>query len=114
MRSRFHLPASSVRSTTPHTVADNSTKPQSQPQAITPQAVGPIDRYVISGGGGTSTGGNLIVNGTIGEVSATNAQTGGSFTLTGGFWNTVSTEATPTPTPSSSPTPTPTPTPTPP
>src|SRR5215831_2914130 len=120
VRSRFHPQVSSVRTTTSPLVSDNSIKPQSQQQGVTPQAVGPIDHYVIAGGGGTSTGDNLSVSGTVGEVSASNTQAGGSFSLNGGFWNTASATTaatptpTPTPTPSGSPTPTPTPTATPP
>src|SRR5215471_19369786 len=96
-------------------VSIDPTKPRAQQQSVTPQAIGPIDHYVIAGGGGTSTGGNLSVSGTVGEVSAANTQTGGSFSLNGGFWNTVSstTVATPTPTPTPTPGGSPTPTPTP-
>src|SRR5258706_8840568 len=57
---------------------------QSQ-QPGAPQAVGPIDRNVIAGGGGTSTGGNFRVDGTIAETSASNAQSGGAFSEKGGF-----------------------------
>src|SRR5215831_7940502 len=111
----------STRSTeTRAVVPDTLTKRQAQQQSLTPQALGPIDHYVIAGGGGTSTGGTFTETGTVGEVSASNPQIGGSYSLNGGFWNTVSatTAATPTPsptpTPSGSPTPTPTPTATPP
>ncbi|MFO1488775.1 MAG: hypothetical protein U1F65_09880 [Verrucomicrobiota bacterium] len=47
-----------------------------------------IDWYKIAGGGGTSTGGVYSVSGTIGQhdASANNALTGGSYSLTGGFW----------------------------
>ena len=47
-----------------------------------------IDWYKVSGGGGTSTGGVYSVSGTIGQpdASANNAMSGGSFSLTGGFW----------------------------
>src|SRR5207249_2840940 len=49
-------------------------------------------------------------------VSVSNAQSGGQFTMNGGYWNTLQTPsasptATPTPTPTATPTPTPTPTP---
>src|SRR5438094_7175811 len=89
--------------------------PRSQPQepspkVISPEAVGPIDRRVIAGGGGTSSGGSIRVEGTAGETSASRTMSGGSLTLNGGFWNTL--VATATPTPTSTPTPTPTPTPT--
>src|SRR5438477_4266051 len=87
---------------------------QSQtPLSIAPQAVGPIDRRVIAGGGGTSSGGSIRVDGTIAEVSASKTMSGGSLTVTGGFWNTLATTATPTPTPTPTPSPSPTPTPTP-
>jgi Calx-beta domain len=86
--------------------------PEQSPQSLSPQAVGPIDRSVIAGGGGTSMGGSFRLDGTIGEVSASNEQTGGSLSLRGGFWNMID-GSTPTPTPTPSPTPTPTPTPTP-
>jgi hypothetical protein len=45
-----------------------------------------IDWYKVSGGGGTSTGGNYQVSGTIGQHDAGSAMTGGSYSLTGGFW----------------------------
>ena len=40
----------------------------------------------IDGGGGQSTGGEFQVNGTIGQHDAGNTMSGGSFTLSGGFW----------------------------
>ena len=69
----------------------NETKPvESQtPESITPQAVGPIDRHVVAGGGGTSSGGSIKVDGTVGEVSASRTMNGGSLTLNGGFWNVI-------------------------
>jgi len=82
-------------------------------RAVSPEVVGPIDRRVIAGGGGTSSGGSIRVDGTIAEVSASKTMSGGSLTVTGGFWNTLATTATPTPTPTPSPTPTPTPNPSP-
>src|SRR5438067_10328774 len=93
--------------------------PRSQPQepspkVISPEAVGPIDRRVIAGGGGTSSGGSLKVEGTAGETSASKTMSGGSLTLKGGFWNTLDLPpALPTPTPTVTPTPTATPTATP-
>jgi hypothetical protein len=79
-------------------------------------AIGAPEPHVIAGGGGTSSGGSLTITGTIGELSASQPMTGGSITVTGGFWpsTTAASAATPTPTPPASPTPTPTPTPTPP
>ena len=82
-------------------------------KAVSPEVVGPIDRRVIAGGGGTSSGGSIRVDGTIAEVSASKTMSGGSLTVTGGFWNTLATTATPTPTPTPPPTPTPTPNPSP-
>ena len=49
-----------------------------------------IDWYKISGGGGTSTGGVYTVSGTIGQPDASGALTGGSYSLTGGFWSLIS------------------------
>jgi hypothetical protein len=52
-----------------------------------------IDWYKIAGGGG-SAGGNYSVGGTIGQHDASDAMSGGSYSLTGGFWSIV---AVPTP-----------------
>ena len=43
----------------------------------------------IDGGGGTSPGGAFALTGTVGQpdASAAAAMTGGSYTLTGGFWS---------------------------
>ena len=46
-----------------------------------------IDWYKISGGGGTSTGGTYAVSGSIGQPDAGVAMSGGSYSLTGGFWS---------------------------
>jgi hypothetical protein len=51
-----------------------------------------IDWYKVAGGGGTSTGGplsgiNYSVSGTIGQPDASMAMSGGSYSLTGGFWS---------------------------
>ncbi len=45
-----------------------------------------IDWYTIDGGGGTSSGGNFTLSGTIGQPDAGPTMSGGNFTLTGGFW----------------------------
>ena len=47
-----------------------------------------VDWHKISAGGGTSSGGNFSVSGTIGqaEASENNAVSGGNYSLTGGFW----------------------------
>jgi hypothetical protein len=54
-----------------------------------------IDWFTIDGGGGTSTGGVYTVNGTIGQPDAGGPLTGGSFSLTGGFWSLLSVVPTP-------------------
>ena len=54
-----------------------------------------IDWYKIAGGGGTSTGGTYQVSGTIGQPDASGAMTGGSYSLTGGFWALISVVQTP-------------------
>lgn len=46
-----------------------------------------IDWYTIDGGGGTSTGANFSLTGTIGQFDAVpGGAQGGGFTLVGGFW----------------------------
>jgi len=45
-----------------------------------------IDWYKIAGGGGTSTGGTYQVSGTIGQPDASGAMSGGSYSVTGGYW----------------------------
>src|ERR1035437_4862387 len=54
-----------------------------------------IDWYKIAGGGGTSTGGTYQVSGTIGQHDASDAMTGGNYSLTGGFWALISVVQTP-------------------
>lgn len=49
-----------------------------------------IDWYKIAGGGGTSTGATYSVSGTIGQPDASGAMTGGSYSVTGGFWSLIS------------------------
>jgi hypothetical protein len=49
-----------------------------------------IDWYKIAGGGGTSTGLNYSVSGTIGQPDASGAMTGGGYSVTGGFWALIS------------------------
>jgi hypothetical protein len=47
-----------------------------------------IDWYKIAGGGGTSSGGNFSISGTIGQHDAGLQQmSGGNYSLTGGFWS---------------------------
>ncbi len=46
-----------------------------------------IESFTVDGGGGTSTGGNYTITGTIGQPDASGGvQKGGNFTLEGGFW----------------------------
>jgi hypothetical protein len=53
-----------------------------------------IDWYSIDGGGGTSSGGNYTLTGTIGQPDA-GTLTGGNYTLTGGFMSIVTAIQTP-------------------
>ena len=46
-----------------------------------------IDLYKIAAGGGTSAGGVYQVSGTIGQPDASVAMSGGSYSVTGGFWS---------------------------
>jgi hypothetical protein len=54
-----------------------------------------INWYKIAGGGGTSTGDVYSVSGTIGQHDAGGPMTGGSYSLTGGFWSLISVVQTP-------------------
>jgi hypothetical protein len=47
-----------------------------------------VDWFTVDSGGGTSTGGNYSVSGTIAQVDADplHPASGGNFELTGGFW----------------------------
>ncbi|HEV2330932.1 MAG TPA: hypothetical protein VGY56_19295 [Verrucomicrobiae bacterium] len=54
-----------------------------------------INWYKIAGGGGTSSGGQYSVSGTIGQPDASPAMTGGNYSLTGGFWAFISAVQTP-------------------
>jgi hypothetical protein len=54
-----------------------------------------INWYKIAGGGGMSTGSVYSVNGTIGQHDAGGLMTGGSYSLTGGFWSSISVVQTP-------------------
>ena len=49
-----------------------------------------IDWYKIAGGGGTSTNGQYVLSGTIGQHDAGGPMTGGNYSLTGGFWALIS------------------------
>jgi len=54
-----------------------------------------IDWFRVSGGGGTSTGDVYAVSGTIGQPDAGMAMSGGSYSLTGGFWSLIAVVQTP-------------------
>jgi hypothetical protein len=54
-----------------------------------------IDWYKVSGGGGTSAGGTYQVSDTIGQPDAAGPMTGGSYSLTPGFWALISVVQTP-------------------
>jgi hypothetical protein len=54
-----------------------------------------INWYKVSGGGGTSTGAVYSVSGTIGQHDAAGPMSGGSYSLTGGFWALFSVVQTP-------------------
>ena len=49
-----------------------------------------IDWSTIDGGGGTSTNGQYSLSGTIGQAEAGGMMSGGSYSLTGGFWSLIS------------------------
>ena len=53
-----------------------------------------IDRFTIDGGGGTSSNGDYLVTGTIGQPDA-GTSSNGVYTLTGGFWSIVAVVQTP-------------------
>ena len=61
------------------------------PFLLTAMADGPrgadfdVSWYTLDGGGGTSTGGDFALSGTIGQPDA-GTMTGGDFELAGGFW----------------------------
>jgi len=57
--------------------------------AIVPAQGLNIDSYKISGGGGSSAGGNFSVSGTIGQPDAGLTMSGGNFSLTGGYWSII-------------------------
>jgi hypothetical protein len=58
-----------------------------------------INWYKVAGGGGTSAGTNggsiYSVSGTIGQPDASGALTGGSYSVTGGFWSMLGVAPTP-------------------
>ena len=54
-----------------------------------------INWHTIGGGGGTSSNGQYVVSGTIGQPDAGRTMQGGSYSLTGGFWSLISVLQTP-------------------
>jgi hypothetical protein len=54
-----------------------------------------ISWYKVAGGGGTSSGGQYSLSGTIGQPDASGALTGGNYSITGGFWALISVIQTP-------------------
>jgi hypothetical protein len=54
-----------------------------------------IDWHKISGGGGASAGGVYSVSGTIGQPEAGAIMSGGSYSVTGGFWALIRTVPSP-------------------
>src|ERR1700730_5681488 len=84
LRLRFPAPAKD-RSTSLKLANQNSNAMQ-QRSDVAPASIGPIDRNVIAGGGGTSTGGNFKVDGTIGQPAVGTTMSNGQFSVTGGFW----------------------------
>ncbi len=54
-----------------------------------------VDWHKIAGGGGTSSGGNFSIGGTIGQPDASAPHTGGNFSVTGGYWALIDVVQTP-------------------
>ena len=55
-----------------------------------------IDWHKVSGGGGTSSGGTFTLAGTVGQADATpQILTGGSYSLTPGYWSMIAVMQTP-------------------
>jgi hypothetical protein len=48
-----------------------------------------VDWYKVAGGGGSSSNGQYSLSGTIGQQDAGGAMTGGSYSVTGGFWSLI-------------------------
>lgn len=44
-----------------------------------------VDWYKVAGGGGTSSNGQYVVSGTVGQPDA-GSMSGGNYSVTGGFW----------------------------
>jgi hypothetical protein len=56
---------------------------------LTASAQYSIDWFKVAGGGGTSTGGNYSLSGTVGQADA-GAMTGGPYGIVGGYWAIIS------------------------
>lgn len=48
-----------------------------------------LTTWTVDGGGGRSTGGAYILSGTVGQPDSGMSQTGGGYTLRGGFWRPI-------------------------
>jgi len=56
-----------------------------------------MDSFIISAGGGASTGGVYSMNATIGQPAAGPSMSGGQYALEAGFWSVVTTPPTSSP-----------------
>ena len=45
-----------------------------------------LSRWTVDGGGGTSSGGDYTLSGTIGQPDTSPLMSGGDFTIMGGYW----------------------------
>ncbi len=54
-----------------------------------------IDWFKVAGGGGASTNGQYSINGSIGQHDAGVPMTGGTYSITGGFWSLLAAAQTP-------------------
>ena len=116
--SRVSLLRKSLQKSQPGNITSSAKQLSRSSSALVNSQTGlAIDQAVIAGGGGTSTGGSIRIEGTVGQATAGTSSTSsnGRFSLTGGFWQAVAGAAStpsPTPTPIATPTPTPNPIPT--
>ena len=108
--SHYFKPESQIAEIEPILSAEKLTKPiASTPFEPLPQTGLQISPSVVAGGGGSSQGGTLKIEGTIGQSAAGAQMTGGQFSQVGGFWPASAADSSPTPTPSPTATPTATP-----
>jgi hypothetical protein len=49
-----------------------------------------IERWTLDNGGGVSAAGRYSLAGTVGQPDASTAMTGGTYSLTGGYWGAAS------------------------